>query len=92
MVDDLAVKYVGKHHDDHLRNALLQNYELTTDWEGKLYSGMSLKWGYRKEHVTFLCLITCPMCSANSNMTPQNIRNTHHPNMLRQCMEQQPNI
>jgi hypothetical protein len=33
IVDDFAVKYVGKHHADHLRNALLQNYELATDWE-----------------------------------------------------------
>jgi hypothetical protein len=47
IVDDFAVKYVGKHNADHLRNALLQSYELTTDWEGKEYSGMSLKWDYK---------------------------------------------
>jgi hypothetical protein len=46
-VDDFAIKYVGKKHADHLRNALLQSYELTNDWEGKLYSGMSLKWDYK---------------------------------------------
>jgi hypothetical protein len=45
-VYDFAVKYVGKEHADHLRNALLQSYELTTDWEGNVYSGMSLKWDY----------------------------------------------
>jgi hypothetical protein len=44
IVDDFAVKYVGKHHADHLRNTLLQNYELTSDCEGKVYTGMSLKW------------------------------------------------
>jgi hypothetical protein len=37
MVDDFAVKYVGKQHADHLRNALLQSYELTTDWEATVY-------------------------------------------------------
>jgi hypothetical protein len=47
IVDDFAVKYLGKHHDDLIRNALLQNYELTTEWEGKVYSGMSLKWDYK---------------------------------------------
>jgi hypothetical protein len=47
IVDDFAVKYVGKQHADHLRNALLQSYDLTTDWEAKVYSGMSLKWDYR---------------------------------------------
>jgi hypothetical protein len=32
VVDDLAVKYVGKQHTDHLTNALMKMYELTTDW------------------------------------------------------------
>jgi hypothetical protein len=31
VVDDFAVKYVGKQHAEHLRNALLRTYELTTD-------------------------------------------------------------
>jgi hypothetical protein len=35
VVDDFAVKYVGKQHADHLRNALLKTYELTTDWSGR---------------------------------------------------------
>jgi hypothetical protein len=47
IVDDFAVKYVGKQHADNLRNALLQSYELATDWEAKVYSGMSLKWDYK---------------------------------------------
>jgi hypothetical protein len=34
VVDDFAVKYLGKQHAEHLRNALLKNYELTTDWAG----------------------------------------------------------
>jgi hypothetical protein len=47
IVDDFAVKYVVKQHADHIRNALLQSYELTTDWEGKVYSVMSLTWDYK---------------------------------------------
>jgi hypothetical protein len=35
-VDDFSVKYVGKQHADHLRNTLLQSYELTTYWEANL--------------------------------------------------------
>jgi hypothetical protein len=31
IVDDFAVKYVSKNHAEHLRNALLRTYELTTD-------------------------------------------------------------
>jgi hypothetical protein len=36
IVDDFAFKYVGKQHADHLRNALLKSYELTTDWAAKV--------------------------------------------------------
>jgi hypothetical protein len=43
VVDDFAVKYVGKQHAEHLRNVLLQTYELTTDWTATVYSGMTLK-------------------------------------------------
>jgi hypothetical protein len=47
VVDDFAVKYVGKQHADHLRNALLKTYKLTTDWAGTVYSGITLKWDYK---------------------------------------------
>jgi hypothetical protein len=47
IVDDFAVKYVGKQHADHLLDTLLRSYELKSDWEGKVYSGMSLKWDYK---------------------------------------------
>jgi hypothetical protein len=53
-VDDFAVKYVGKHHAEHLQNALLRTYELTTDWTVTLYSDMTLKWDYKTR--------TCDMC------------------------------
>jgi hypothetical protein len=61
IVDDFTVKYVGKHHADHLRDALLRSYELTTDWEGKVYSGMSLKWDYKNR----TCDISMPGYVAN---------------------------
>jgi hypothetical protein len=48
VVDDFKVKYVGKQHAEHLQNALLGTYELTTDWTATVYSGMTLKWDYDK--------------------------------------------
>jgi hypothetical protein len=48
VVDYLAVEYVGKQHAEHLRSALLRAYELTTDWTASVYSGMTLKWDYKK--------------------------------------------
>jgi hypothetical protein len=47
IVDNFAVKYVGNQHADHLWEAILRSYELTTVWEGKVYSGMTLKWDYK---------------------------------------------
>jgi hypothetical protein len=47
VVDDFAVKYVGKQHAEHLRDALLRTYELKTDWTATVYSGMTLKWDYK---------------------------------------------
>jgi hypothetical protein len=44
VVEDFAVKYEGKQHTEHLRNALLRTYELTTDWTAMVYSGMTLEW------------------------------------------------
>ena len=43
-VDDFGVKYVGKEHALHLRDALKQTYEITEDWDGKLCSGIHLDW------------------------------------------------
>jgi hypothetical protein len=56
VVDDFTVKYVGKRHAEHLRNALLRTYELTTDWTATVYSNKALKWDY----YTRTCDISMP--------------------------------
>jgi hypothetical protein len=61
VVDDSAVKYVSKHHAEHLQNALLRTYELTTDWTATVYSGMTLKWDYDKR----TCDISMPRYVSN---------------------------
>jgi hypothetical protein len=60
-VDGFAVKYVGKQNADHLRDTLLRSYELTIYWEGKVYSGMSLKWDCKNR----TCDISMPGYVAN---------------------------
>jgi hypothetical protein len=42
VVDDLSIKYVGKEHAQHLKNALKEHYKLTCDWTGKQYIGVTL--------------------------------------------------
>jgi hypothetical protein len=60
-VDDFAAKYVGKQHAQHLRNALLRTYELTTYWTATVYSGVTLKWDYDKK----TCDISMPWYVSN---------------------------
>jgi hypothetical protein len=62
VVDDFAVKYVGKQHTEHLRNALLRTYELTTDWSATVNSGMTLKWDNNKR----TCDISMPGYVSNA--------------------------
>ena len=42
VVDDFGVKYVGKEHARHLVDALEEHYDISTDWEGKKYIGLTL--------------------------------------------------
>jgi hypothetical protein len=48
VVDAFIVKYMGNQHTEHLRNALLQTNELTTDWTASVYSRITVKWYYIK--------------------------------------------
>jgi hypothetical protein len=51
VVDDLGIKYVGKEHAQHLKNALKEHYKLTCNWTGKQYIWITLDWDYNKCHV-----------------------------------------
>jgi hypothetical protein len=78
VVDDFAVKYMGKQHADHLRNALLKTYELTTDWSRTVYSGITFKWDYK--HRT--CAISMPGYVSNVlskfQHTPPPLKHPQH--------------
>ena len=41
VVDDFGVKYQGKEHAKHLMNALKETYEISEDWEGEKYIGLT---------------------------------------------------
>ena len=51
VVDDFGVKYVGKQHADHLLAVIQGSYNVTTDWEGKRYLGLTLDWDYQQRQV-----------------------------------------
>ena len=52
VVDDFGVKYVGKKHAEHLIRALRELYEISIDWKGEIYIGLTLKWNYTERSVT----------------------------------------
>jgi hypothetical protein len=45
VVDDFAIKYRDKTDAEHLLQAIREGYELTTDWSGSKYLGMSVNFG-----------------------------------------------
>ena len=51
VVDDFGVKYIGDEHPQHLLQALLDHYQVTTDWTGSRYIGITLDWDYAKHQV-----------------------------------------
>jgi hypothetical protein len=51
VVDDFGVKYVDKTDVEHLIASIKSSYELTVDWTGNLYCGISLDWDYTNRWV-----------------------------------------
>ena len=53
-----VIGYVGIEHAYHLMSALKMYYEnITTNWKGKLYYGITMKWNYTKRCVDISMLI-----------------------------------
>jgi hypothetical protein len=51
IVDDFGVKCQGIQHAKHLKAELEKHYEVSVDWEGKLFCGITLDWNYKMGHV-----------------------------------------
>ena len=48
LVNDFGVKFVGKHHVQHLQRTLKKHNDINVDWTGEKYVNISLKWDYEK--------------------------------------------
>jgi hypothetical protein len=84
VVDDFSVKYVTKADAHHLRNALLRHSEIKTDWDGTVYSGITLDWDYNKRN----CDISMPGYIINvlnkfQHDTPKTPQ--HTPSIVQKC-------
>jgi hypothetical protein len=50
-LDDFGVKYVGREHAEHLMTCIRKNYNISNDWNGGAYCGLTLDWDYKKRTV-----------------------------------------
>jgi hypothetical protein len=48
VVDEFGVKYVGREHAEHLMACIRKNYNISSDWNGGAYCGLTLDWDYKK--------------------------------------------
>jgi hypothetical protein len=51
VVDDFGVKYVGREHAEHLMTCIKKNYNISSDWNGTAYCGLTLDWNYQDRTV-----------------------------------------
>ena len=51
VVDDFGVKCQGIQHARHLKTSLEKHYDVSVDWEGKLFCGITLDWNYKMGYV-----------------------------------------
>ena len=45
-VDDFGVKCVGQENADHLITVLKKLYEITSNWKGNKFLGLTINWDY----------------------------------------------
>ena len=50
-VDDFGIQFCNKWHAKHLFKALCKKYEISEDWTGSHYCGLTVQWHYEKVYV-----------------------------------------
>jgi hypothetical protein len=78
VVDGFGVKYVGRENAEHLMACIKKNYNISSDWNGGAYCGITLDWDYKKAQSTYLCQDTSKPHSINTKILPRHAQNTHH--------------
>ncbi len=80
VVDDFGVKYMSIVDAQHLIDALQEDYQITIDWTGAKYIGITLDWDYvcRKVHLTMPKYIAKALESFQ-HPKPKQPQNSPHP-------------
>jgi hypothetical protein len=74
VVDDVRVKYVGREHAEHLMVCIKKNYNISSDWNGRAYFGLTLDWDYKNRTVD----LSMPGYIKAVLHKYQHVHNTHH--------------
>ena len=69
VVNNFGIKYTQKADADHLIKYLREDYEITEDWTGEKYLGLTLKWDYVNINV-YPCRDTLKQPYSSSNARP----------------------
>jgi hypothetical protein len=82
VVDDFGVKYVGKESAMHLINILKETYEISEDWSGNKYVGITFDWDYinRRVHLSMPGYITKAL-QRFAHERPRRLQNSPHPHV-----------
>jgi hypothetical protein len=51
VVDDFGVKNVGREHAEHLMTCIKKKYNISSEWNGTAYCGLTLDWDYKNRTV-----------------------------------------
>jgi hypothetical protein len=92
VVDDFAVKYQKKEDVNHLLNTLKKDYEVTEDWTGTKYLGLTVVWDYENRKVHLWMPGYIKRCHYVSNMTSPRKYKTHRIHMPSQHTEPKYNM
>lgn len=74
-VDNVGIKYTKMRDVMHLLNDLRTKYELSTDWTGSLYCGLTLRWDYPKATVHLYMHMYIATVLQKYNHAPPNTPN-----------------
>jgi len=82
VVDDFGVKYVGKENAMHLISILKQHYEISEDWTGSKYIGITFDWDYanKRVHLSMPGYISKAL-QRFGHERPRRLQNSPHPHV-----------
>jgi hypothetical protein len=78
VVHDFGVKYVGQEHAEHLMACIKKNYNISSDWNGTAYCGLTLDWDYKNRTVDLSMPGTSRPHYISTSILPRRVQNTHH--------------